>query len=259
MDGTNWSWARKVILGDRAGKDHRMNAGNGLPKARVLVVEDDRRTAEMMAVYLRHAGHLVSVEHDGAAGLARARAEEFDLLVLDRMLPGTDGVEIVRALRDGDTAPVIFVTARTLEDERLEGFEAGADDYLTKPFDPRELVARVAALLRRTPPGSQDRSRVGALVIDHAAHRGLLDDIPLDLTPSEFAILGALAERPGRVKSRLMLLDALPGEGLETRERTVDVHVANLRRKLLDAGAGERVAIETAFGAGYRLAVDGVT
>ena len=222
--------------------------------ARILVVEDDRRTAELVATYLRHAGHRVAVEHDGLAGLARARAEEFDLLVLDRMLPGAEGVEVLGRLREASNVPVIFVTARTLEEERLEGFGAGADDYLTKPFDPRELVARVAALLRRTPPGSQERTRVGALLIDHAARQVTVGDAVLELTPSEFAILAALAERAGRVKSRGSLLEALPGEGLETRERTVDVHVANLRRKLAAADGSGRVTIETAFGAGYRLA-----
>jgi DNA-binding response OmpR family regulator len=221
--------------------------------ARILVVEDDRRTAEMVAVYLRHAGHRVAVEHDGVAGLSRARAEEFDLLVLDRMLPGAEGVEVLTALREASSVPVIFVTARTLEEERLQGFDAGADDYLTKPFDPRELVARVAALLRRTPPGSGERIRVGALVIDHGARTAAVEEHPLALTPSEFAILGALAEHPGRVKSRAVL-DALPGDGLDTRERTVDVHVANLRRKLAAATTADPgVAIETAFGAGYRL------
>ncbi|HRP08258.1 MAG TPA: response regulator transcription factor, partial [Gemmatimonadales bacterium] len=137
--------------------------GSATPGARILVVEDDRRTADVIALYLRHAGHQVAVEHDGAAALRRAAAQGFDLLVLDRMLPGADGIEICRAVRANSRAAVMMVTARTLEEERLEGFDVGADDYLTKPFSPRELVARATALLRRVPPGSQDVRKAGDL------------------------------------------------------------------------------------------------
>lgn len=224
-------------------------------QARILVVEDDRRTAELIALYLRHAGHNVCVEHDGSAGLARAGRETFDLLVLDRMLPGTEGLDIVRAIRDSSTVPVIFVTARTQEEDRVAGLEGGADDYVTKPFSPRELVARAAALLRRTPPGSEDVRRVGSLTIDLVAHRVLLGDHDLGPTPSEYAILLALTERPDRVCSRAMLLETLPGDSDETLERTVDVHIRNLRRKLDWAGTDGDVRIETVIGAGYRLAV----
>ncbi len=220
--------------------------------ARILVVEDDRRTADTIALYLRHAGHKVAVEHDGAAAIARGARERFDLAVLDRMLPGAEGLDVCRALRAQGPIAVIMVTARTLEEDRLAGFDGGADDYLTKPFSPRELVARITALLRRVPPGQHDLLRAGALGIDRAAHRITVRDVELDTTPSEFAILEALAERPGRVLSRMALLDRLPGEG-EPLERTIDVHVRNLRRKLGDASP---VAIETVIGVGYRLRVE---
>ncbi len=222
--------------------------------ARILVVEDDRRTAETIALYLRHAGHTVAVEHDGAAAIERGTRERFDLAVLDRMLPGVEGLEVCRALRAQGPIAVIMVTARTLEEDRLAGFEGGADDYLTKPFSPRELVARITALLRRVPPGQHDLLIAGALSIDRGAHQVSILGTSLDATPSEFAILEALAERPGRVLSRMTLLDRLPGEG-EPLERTIDVHVRNLRRKLAAAASDEPVAIETVIGVGYRLRV----
>lgn len=221
--------------------------------ARILIVEDDRRTAELIALYLRHAGHKAFVEHDGAAALSRVRAERFDLLVLDRMLPGTDGIAICRTVRERGGTPVMMVTARTLEEERLEGFAAGADDYLTKPFSPRELVARVQALLRRVPPGSEEFLVAGEMTVDLAARTVTVAGEHVEVTPSEFAILAALLERPGRVWSRAALLERLPGEH-DALERTIDVHVRNLRRKLADVLAAHRVRIETALGAGYRLA-----
>ena len=224
-------------------------------KARILVVEDDRRTAEVVALYLRHAGHRVAVEHDGAAAIARSRAEPFDLVVLDRMLPGAEGLDVCRAIRETASIPVIMVTARTLEAERLEGFESGADDYLTKPFSPRELVARIHALLRRAPPGAGRLLKAGDLTVDLDARRATVAGTVLDLTPSELEIVIALAERPGRVMSRMALLDRLPGENNDTLERTIDVHVRNIRRKL-GAVDGVTVRIETAFGAGYRLATE---
>lgn len=227
--------------------------GRAVPKARILVVEDDRRTAEVIALYLRHAGHKVAVEHDGASAIERSRGEAFDLVVLDRMLPGAEGLDVCRAIRESASIPVIMVTARTLEEERLEGFASGADDYLTKPFSPRELVARIHALLRRAPPGADRLLKAGDLTVDLDARRVTVAGIPLDLTPSELEIVIALAERPGRVMSRMGLLDRLPGENSETLERTIDVHVRNIRRKF-GAIDGVTVRIETAFGAGYRLA-----
>lgn len=227
-----------------------------VPGARVLVVEDDRRIAEVIALYLRHAGLRVFVEHDGSAALQRIAAERFDLLVLDRMLPGTDGLEICRAVRASSNAMVLIVSARTLEEERLEGFDVGADDYLTKPFSPRELVARVNALLRRAPMDASDVLIAGDLQIDLASRRITAAGVLLDLTPSEFALFEALAARPGRVWSRAALLDRMPGGGSDaTLERTVDVHVRNARRKLAAIEPAPQTRIETVLGAGYRLAI----
>lgn len=221
--------------------------------ARILIVEDDRRTADVIALYLRHAGHKVFVEHEGVTALARIAAERFDLLVLDRMLPGHDGLAICRAVRETAATPVMMVTARTLEEERLEGFDVGADDYLTKPFSPRELVARVQALLRRAPPGGDDVLVAGDLVVDRGARTITVAGAVLEVTPSEFAILEALAERPGKVWARGTLVERLPGEH-DALDRTIDVHVRNLRRKLSLLPAAPRARIETVLGAGYRLA-----
>ncbi|MEP6591479.1 MAG: response regulator transcription factor [Gemmatimonadota bacterium] len=220
---------------------------------RILVVEDDTRTAELIALYLRHAGHRVWVEGHGGRARERLRAEPFDLVILDRMLPGVDGMTLCRELTAEHGLPVIMVTARTLEEERIEGFEGGADDYVTKPFSPRELVARANALLRRAPPGERDQVMAGPLCVDLSRHRVSLDDVPVELTPSEFEILRALAEQPGRVCSRAALLDRLPARGRDALERTVDVHVRNLRRKLGAVIAAPDDLVETVFGVGYRL------
>jgi DNA-binding response OmpR family regulator len=198
----------------------------------------------------------VFVEHDGAVALRRVASERFDLLLLDRMLPGADGLEICRAVRASSGAPVLMVSARTLEEERLEGFEVGADDYLTKPFSPRELVARVHALLRRAPRLSDEVIVAGDLAIDLASRRVTAAGSLLEVTPSEFALLESLAARPGRVLSRIALLDRMPGGGSDaTLERTIDVHVRNLRRKLAAIDPVPLVRIETVLGSGYRLAV----
>jgi DNA-binding response OmpR family regulator len=220
-------------------------------RGRILVVEDDRRTADLVELYLGHAGHRVVVERDGSAALERVRSERFDLCVLDLMLPGVDGVALCRELRRLGGTPVILLTARTLEEDRLAGFDAGADDYVTKPFSPRELVARTQSLLRRVPPAG-DVIRVGALHVDSASREVHVGDRPVRLTPSEFEILYTLARRPGMVFSRSTLLERLPVRSPDTLERTVDVHVRNLRIKLGPEAAGEQL-IETVFGAGYRL------
>jgi DNA-binding response OmpR family regulator len=221
--------------------------------SRILVVEDDARTAELIALYLRHAGHQVWVEGDGTRALERARASTFDLLILDRMLPGIDGLTLCRQLTQERGVPVILVTARTLEEDRIAGFEGGADDYVTKPFSPRELVARANAILRRSPPGQRDVVRAGALFLDLEKREVRVHDTPIDVTPSEFEILHALAEHPGRVCSRGVLLNRLPGRSRDALDRTVDVHVRNLRRKLEAVVVTPEEFIETVFGVGYRL------
>jgi DNA-binding response OmpR family regulator len=218
-------------------------------KARILVVEDDRKTAEVLALYLGHGGHIVAVEHDGARAWQRIEADDFDLLLLDVMLPGETGLELCRRVRAHSSTPVILLTARTLEEERIEGLGLGADDYICKPFSPREVVARVESVLRRVPPGSAHRLRMGALTLDARNRVVAVDDVVIDLTATEFALLHTLLRRRGQVFSRAQLLDALPGEPGDAFDRTIDAHIKNLRRKV---GAQY---IETVFGVGYRCAV----
>ena len=225
---------------------------DGAP-ARVLVVEDDRTTADLVALYLRHAGFRVSVEHAGDKALARLRDERFDLLIVDVMLPGATGLEICRQVRASGTAGVILLTARTAEADRIEGLELGADDYVPKPFSPRELVARVRAVLRRRPRDTGDLLVRGDIAIDRATRIVTVRGAPVELTPSEFAILELLAQRPGHVRSRAQLLEVLPGARGENLERTVDVHIRNLRRKIEREPSDPRV-VQTVLGTGYRFA-----
>ena len=221
--------------------------------ARILVVEDDVKTADLIALYLRHGGHRVAVEHAGHRALVRLGQESFDLLVLDVMLPAPNGLEICRRVREAGTTPIIFLTARSLEEHRLEGFELGADDYVTKPFSPRELVARVNAVLRRVPPSTERVLRSNGLELDGDQHVTRLNGRAIDLTPSEFALLETLMERPGKVCTRAHLLDRLPGTSTEALDRTIDVHVRNVRRKFEAVDASSQ-RIETVVGVGYRLA-----
>jgi DNA-binding response OmpR family regulator len=222
------------------------------PSARVLVVEDDRKTAELVALYLRHAGHTVVVEHAGDRAASRLTRESFDLLVLDVMLPGVDGLELCRRARTNDGTAVILLTARSSEADRVDGLNLGADDYVTKPFSPRELVARVQAVLRRVPPGDGDVLVRGGMRIDLSLRQVTQDGRVVDLTPSELAVLQALALRPGRVVSRTRLLETLPGESAGTLDRTVDVHIRNLRRKI-EHDPADPTCIQTVVGAGYRF------
>jgi DNA-binding response OmpR family regulator len=226
------------------------------PAARILVVEDDHKTADLIALYLRHAGHAVFVEHAGDRARRRLEQEGFDLLVLDVMLPGTSGLELCRHVRATAGTPVVLLTARTSEDQRVEGLELGADDYVCKPFSPRELVARVGAVLRRVPPGGDDVLRCGALALDRAARTATLDGRDVPLTRSEFAILEALMERPGRVRRRAELLARIADGDDLPLERTVDVHIRNLRRKLEPEASAPRY-VETVVGVGYRIALPG--
>ncbi len=221
--------------------------------ARVLVVEDDRTTADLVALYLRHAGHTVSIVHDGDRALARIASEPFDLLVLDVMLPGRDGLSVCREVRANGGPPVILLTARAREDDRVAGLDLGADDYVPKPFSPRELVARAAAVLRRVPPGARDAIAHGDVRVDLAKRSATVRGEHVELTASEFALLRALASAPGRVLSRAQLLDVLPGEASDALDRTVDVHIRNLRRKI-ERDPSEPELIVTVIGAGYRFA-----
>lgn len=222
---------------------------NGHGTARILVVEDDTKTAELVALYLKNAAYEVAIEHHGERAMERIGREFFDLLVLDRMLPGLDGLELCRRARARGPVGIVMMTARTREDERVAGLELGADDYVCKPFSPRELVARVQAVLRRVAPRAGAVLARGEVVLDLEHRAVTVSGRPVELTSSEFSLLEALAREPGRVKSRTQLLELLPGGPYEILDRTVDAHIKNLRRKLNLAGA----RIETVVGVGYRF------
>lgn len=219
-------------------------------KGLVLVVEDERPIADIVRLYLTRDGFGVHVEHDGTAGLAACRALRPVACVLDIALPGLEGTEICRRMRaDGDWTPVVFLTARDDEVDRILGLELGGDDYVIKPFSPRELVARVRALVRRAAgPGDGDRVRtLGPVSLDPERRRVTVAGRPLELTPTEFDLLGYLLRRPGRVFTREELLAGVWGYASPAGTRTVDVHVAQVRAKLGDAAD----LIRTVRGVGY--------
>ena len=218
----------------------------------IMIVEDEPELAALVADYARAAGYEPVVCADGLAALAAIRARPPALVVLDLMLPGLDGLALCRELRSFSAVPVVMVTARVEEIDRLLGLELGADDYLCKPFSPRELMARIKAILRRSGSGGHIAAAPRALAIDDAARRIALHGQALDLTPSEFAILAALARRPGQVLSRAQLLDAARADSLDATDRAVDSHIKNLRRKIA-AVLPELDAIGSVYGLGYRF------
>ena len=230
--------------------------------ARVLVVEDEAALAQLAAKYLSRDHHQVAVVADGADAVAHARTFEPDVIVLDLGLPGMDGLEVCRKVRQFSNCYIIMLTARDDEVDKLVGLSVGADDYLTKPFSPRELAARVNVLLRR-PRGAQPDTgqtsdtapaaiHIGALSIDPGGREAHLGGAAVPLTPTEFDLLVALATNPKLVLSRRQLIDAVWGGGWVGDERMVDVHIRNLRRKLGDDPAAPRF-IRTVRGAGYRI------
>ncbi len=220
----------------------------------ILVVDDEPRIAGIARDYLRLAGFDVIVAGDGVRALEAARGRHPDLVVLDLGLPGLDGMEVARALRRDSDVPIIMLTARVEEDDRLQGLEVGADDYVTKPFSPRELVARVRAVLRRSEGRHVDGDllRVSDLVIDVRRMSVRRGGEPVDLTPTELQILATLARHPGRVFTRAQLLDAARGTDAEAYDRAIDSHVKNIRRKLEPDPHAPRY-LETVYGLGYRL------
>ena len=223
---------------------------------RIVVIEDDAVVAETLTLYLERAGFSVTAAADGVSGLALALGPEVSLVILDLMLPGLDGREVCRQIRLSSAVPVLMLTARASEDDRVAGLEIGADDYVAKPFSPREVVARVQALIRRT--GSQPTAPppivIGDLQLDLWARRARLKNRVLTLTPTEFKLLEVLGRSPGRVFTREELLARAFGPGYDGLDRTVDVHITNLRRKL-EPGRQPKYIL-TEHGIGYRLATD---
>ena len=234
-------------------------------KARILVVEDEPQLRDLLRLYLEREGHRVTDAGDGVAALAAYDADGADLVILDLMLPGMSGEAVLEALRDAGDVPVLITSAKRSDAERIAGLRAGADDYLAKPFNPHELTARVAAVLRRTHGAETGPPPIlsldgGRFVLDPGSRRYTRDDGRTGrLTPGESALVTALAARPGQVLTRQQLLDAVARRPDEVYERVVDVHVANLRRKAGD-DPGEPWLIETVPATGYRLvaAVDPV-
>jgi two-component system alkaline phosphatase synthesis response regulator PhoP len=224
-----------------------------MPGKRVLVVDDDTKTVELVKLYLNRDGYRVLTAYDGMEALRLAREGHPDLIVLDIMLPGIDGLEICRTLRAESDVPIIMLTARTTDQDKLVGLDLGADDYVTKPFSPRELAARVRAILRRLPgERGPDQIKCGGLIINFAKHEAFLQRKPLNLTIVEFKLLGVLAKEPGRVFSRAELIEKALGYDFEGFDRTIDVHILNLRRKLEPDPKTPRY-IKTIYGAGYKL------
>jgi DNA-binding response OmpR family regulator len=220
---------------------------------RILLIEDDSRLAAMVSEYLGGAGYRVSVAAAGGAGMRLLEREPYDALVLDLSLPDMDGLEVCRRLRAKHDIPVLMLTARGDAADRIVGLELGADDYLPKPFEPRELLARLRAILRRTKSGARNIFRFGRLEIDRDARAVRLDGSEKSVTSYQFALLVALAENAGRVLSREALMDLVKGEPLEAFDRSIDVHVSRLRAAIEDDPKKPRRII-TVRGAGYVFA-----
>ena len=223
---------------------------------RILVVDDDREIVRLARAYLEQSGYQVLVAYDGETALHILRRESPDLVILDLMLPDRNGLDVTQTVRrDTNLAamPIIMLTARVDDHDKIVGLELGADDYVTKPFNPAELMARIRAVLRRAQgePAPQKVIRAGDLVIDVDSYRVEVQDRTVHLTPTEFGLLRALAENPGHTLTRLELIDKGLGYSYEGLERTVDSHIKNLRRKLEEGGAAD--LIETVFGVGYRF------
>ena len=222
--------------------------------AAILIIEDEYELARVVQSYLEQAGMTVRVEARGDRGLLAWEQMRPDLVLLDLNLPGKDGLDVAREIRRKADTPIIMVTARAEETDRLIGLELGADDYIVKPYSPREVVARVRAVLRRAgaAPAAAHRIEIEDLEIDLDGHQVRRSGQVIDLTPSEYNLLVALSGQPGRVFSRLQLLEAIQGTAYEGYERTVDAHIKNLRAKL-EVDSPQPRLIETVFGVGYRF------
>ena len=226
--------------------------------AKVLIVEDDPHTRELVRVYLDREGHDVLTAENGIDGLRVAREEAPDIILLDLMLPGMDGRDVCQSLRGESDVPIVMLTARVQEGDRLEGFDLGADDYITKPFSPREVVARIRAVLRRAGRDRQDEERqmgelaIGDVRVDLRNRSVTSGEADVKTTPTEFRLLTLFAKEPGRVFTRDQIIERAFGYDYDGFDRTVDVHVSSLRRKLEATNGGKRI-IHTVYGVGYRV------
>jgi len=226
-----------------------------MTKRKILVVDDDPKIVELVRLYLEKDGYRVLVAYDGLKALEIARQKRLDLIVLDLLLPGMDGLDVCRVLKAETEVPIIMLTARTTDEDKLIGLELGADDYITKPFNPREVVARVRAVLRRVgkdAPQGPAEMRFADLVIDRRRHEVRVRGEVVPLTPTEFRLLEVLAGEPRRAFSRLELLDQVFGYDFEGFERTVDAHVKNLRKKI-EPDPRKPAYIQTVYGIGYKF------
>ncbi len=225
----------------------------------VLVVDDEVRIRDLVRRYLEHEGHQVLTAGSGAEALEATRRSSVDLVVLDLRLPDIPGEEVAAEIRRSSDVPILMLTAKVDERDRIHGLEVGADDYLTKPFSPRELMLRVGAILRRgrssTPVEPTESFGAGTLIIDEATRRVTVRGTPIELTPTEWGVLVALAAQPGRVCSRYELINRVRGYEFDGYERTVDSHVKNLRRKI-ELDASRPTIVHTVIGVGYRLGLD---
>ncbi|MDD5371212.1 MAG: response regulator transcription factor [Anaerolineaceae bacterium] len=221
---------------------------------KILVVDDEAQILKVLKAYLEKAGYPVVTASDGKAALTTFQREKPDFVILDLNLPGMDGLDVCKAIRRDSNVPILMLTARVEEADRLIGLELGADDYVIKPFSPREVVARVRTILRRTSaePSQAEIIRVGDLVIDTGQHRVTLASRVVELTPTEFDILAVLARQPMRVFSRLQIMEQAQGDAFEGYERTIDAHIKNIRVKL-EPNPKKPTYLVTVFGVGYKL------
>jgi DNA-binding response OmpR family regulator len=226
-----------------------------MTKDRILVVDDDEKIVDLMRLYLERDGYRVIAGYDGLEALALARQRQPDLILLDLMLPEMDGLDVCRILQAESQVPIIMLTARTTDEDKLVGLDVGADDYVTKPFNPREVAVRVRTVLRRAGKNGDEGPVVigrADLVIDRRCHEVRVRGNVIDLTPTEFKLLEVLAEESGRAFTRSELLDQVFGYDFDGFERTVDAHVKNLRKKI-EPNPRQPVYVQTVYGVGYRF------
>ncbi|NUM46931.1 MAG: response regulator transcription factor [Anaerolineales bacterium] len=232
------------------------------PRQKILIVDDDRKTTELVRLYLENDGYQVFTAMDGRVALTDIRKYSPDLIVLDLMLPKVDGLDVCRQIRTESNVPIIMLTARTTEEDKLLGLDMGADDYITKPFSPREVLARVRAVLRRQslfdPSEPVSQELFDEIVIDFQRREVRVRGKSIHLTPKEFKLLEIMAKQPGQIFSRTLLLERAFGPNYEGLERTIDVHVMNLRKKL-EQNAPDKTYIKTMYGLGYKFSTEDVS